>query len=100
MLFMYFGQFTDVAFYILRIALALVAGWGAITAALTRADAFEVAGRQAKPIWVAILGICTVVMIVPFRMSILAIVACVFIGIYWFDVRPQLKEILNNSGGW
>ncbi|HJE12090.1 MAG TPA: DUF2516 family protein, partial [Corynebacterium glutamicum] len=31
---------------------------------------------------------------------ILPWVAIIMIGLYWFDVRPQIKSILEGAGGW
>ncbi|ALC04883.1 hypothetical protein CDES_02105 [Corynebacterium deserti GIMN1.010] len=74
---------------------------GAFLAATTREDAFEVADRQKKMIWVAILIASGFVLTVfgP-AIPILPWVAIIMIGIYWFDVRPQIKGILEGAGGW
>lgn len=74
---------------------------GAFLAATTREDAFEVADRQKKMVWVAILIVSGFVLTVlgP-SIPILPWVAIIMIGLYWFDVRPQIKSILEGAGGW
>lgn len=74
---------------------------GAFFAATTREDAFEVADRQKKMIWVAMLVASGFVLTVlgP-TVPILPWVAIIMIGLYWFDVRPQIKGILEGAGGW
>ncbi|AGT04384.1 putative membrane protein [Corynebacterium glutamicum MB001] len=74
---------------------------GAFLAATTREDAFEVADRQKKMVWVAILIASGFVLTAlgP-SIPILPWVAIIMIGLYWFDVRPQIKSILEGAGGW
>lgn len=72
---------------------------GAVLVALTRDDAFPAAGRQPKMVWLAILSISAIVLLVPFfGMSLFTWVGAVVVGVYWFDVRPQIKAIVN--GRW
>ncbi len=33
-------------------------------------------------------------------MAFMAIIGVVIIGIYWFDVRPQIKDILSGNYQW
>ena len=33
-------------------------------------------------------------------LSFMAIIGVVIIGIYWFDVRPQIKDILSGNYQW
>lgn len=74
---------------------------GAFLAATTREDAFEVADRQKKLVWVAMLIASGFVLIVlGTAVPILPWVGIVLIGLYWFDVRPQIKGILEGAGGW
>lgn len=79
--------------------LIAVAGFiGAALAVGTREDAFEVAGRQSKLIWVALLVASGFALLlnIPF----LSWAGIVIIGLYWWDVRPQIKSILEGHGGW
>ena len=80
--------------YILRI-LALTAIIGAILAATTREDAFRAGDRQGKWVWVGLLAGSTVAMATG--MPFLSWIGTVITGVYWFDVRPQLKAIINGD---
>ena len=71
---------------------------GAITAATVREDAFTAGDRQGKWVWVAILAASAFVVMT--RFPFLSWVGMVAIGVYWFDVRPQLRNILSGNYGW
>lgn len=80
--------------YILRI-LTLTAIIGAILAATTREDAFRAGDRQGKWVWVGLLAGSAVAMATG--MTFLSWIGAVITGVYWFDVRPQLKAIINGD---
>lgn len=80
--------------YILRI-LALTAIIGAILAAITREDAFRAGDRQGKWVWVGLLAGSAVAMATG--LVFLSWIGAVITGVYWFDVRPQLKAIINGD---
>ena len=80
--------------YLLRI-LALTAIIGAILAATTREDAFRAGDRKDKWVWVGLLAGSTVAMATG--MPFLSWIGAVITGVYWFDVRPQLKAIINGD---
>ncbi|MDU7566740.1 DUF2516 family protein [Corynebacterium sp.] len=80
--------------YILRI-LALTAIIGAVLAAATREDAFRAGDRQGKWVWVGLLAGSAVAMATG--MPFLSWIGAVITGVYWFDVRPQLKAIINGD---
>ena len=80
--------------YILRI-LALTAIVGAVLAATTREDAFRAGDRQGKWVWVGLLAGSAVAMATG--MPFLSWIGTVITGVYWFDVRPQLKAIINGD---
>ncbi|MDO4927950.1 MAG: DUF2516 family protein [Corynebacterium sp.] len=77
------------------ICIALAGIAGAALCATTRDDAFEVAGRQQKWVWVGLLVGSSVASFlnVPF----LSWAGIVVIGIYWFDVRPQIQDLLRGE---
>lgn len=65
----------------------------------TREDAFRAGDRQPKPVWAALLAVSATVLLLPTPvLSFLSWVGAVIIGIYWFDVRPQLKDLI--AGRW
>ena len=70
----------------------------AVMAATTRADAFEAANRQSKGAWEGILALSAVACLL--RFPFIAWFGAVAIGIYFFDVRPQIQRILNGDYGW
>ena len=80
--------------YIFRI-LTLTAIVGAILAATTREDAFRAGDRQGKWVWVGLLAGSAVAMATG--MPFLSWIGTVITGVYWFDVRPQLKAIINGD---
>lgn len=75
--------------------LAIAAIVGLIMVLMTRDDAFPAGDRQPKMIWAAIMGGSAVAMIFP--LPILSWVGAVATGVYWFDVRPQLRSIINGE---
>ena len=80
--------------YIFRI-LTLTAIVGAVLAAVTREDAFRAGDRQGKWVWVGLLAGSAVAMATG--MPFLSWIGTVITGVYWFDVRPQLKAIINGD---
>lgn len=80
--------------YIFRI-LTLTAIVGAVLAAITREDAFRAGDRQGKWVWVGLLAGSAVAMATG--MPFLSWIGTVITGVYWFDVRPQLKAIINGD---
>lgn len=79
-------------------AVAIAGVVGAIMAATVREDAFTAADRQGKWVWVAILAASAFVVMT--RFPFLSWAGMVAIGVYWFDVRPQLRNILSGNYGW
>ena len=80
--------------YIFQI-LALTAIVGAVLAAATREDAFRAGDRQGKWVWVGLLAGSAIAMATG--MAFLSWIGAVITGVYWFDVRPQLKAIINGD---
>ncbi len=91
-----------ISFYIgwVLFALQLVIGLfgliGAILATTTREDAFRAGDRQSKIAWVAMLIGSAIV--VSMQLPFINWIGMVIIGLYWWDVRPQLNRILR--GEW
>lgn len=78
-------------------ALAII---GLIQVITTRADAFTVLDRQQQN-WLLLLGGAIVAAILgnfP-GLEMLWIIGAVIVGIYWQDVRPSIKDVLDNAGG-
>ena len=76
-----------------------IAGFvGAVMVGLTRPDAFDAGDRMPKWAWAAILLVSGLACVSGF--GLLGLVGCIFIGLYFFDVRPQLNNILRGNYGW
>lgn len=88
----------DLVGQVLFLLMGVAAIAGIVLAATTRPDAFEAAGRQPKMAWVAILALSTLALLL--RLPFIAWFAAVAVGIYFFDVRPQLNNILRGNSGW
>ncbi|WP_374724755.1 DUF2516 family protein [Corynebacterium felinum] len=86
------------AVLVLYLAIAVFGVAGAITALMTRDDAFDAADRKPKLVWVAILIGSAIA--VSLNVYFLSWIGIVMIGLYWFDVRPQIRNILNGNYGW
>ena len=85
------------------VALASVAGL--VMVLTTRADAFDAADRKSKGVWAAMLGGSAAFLAFPMigwmMLGIPIIASLVITGIYWLDVRPQIRGMLDNAqGGW
>lgn len=80
------------------LGIAMSAILGAVLCASTRDDAFDAADRKGKWIWVGLLVGSAIVVVT--RLPFLSWIGLVVIGLYWFDVRPQIKDILNGNYGW
>ncbi len=73
---------------------------GAIVALTMREDAFQAGDRQSKLVWVAMLAGSAFVAFAYPLLTFLSFIGAVVIGIFWFDVRPQLKGIINGDNLW
>lgn len=93
-----FSTMIALLFQIGSIILALSGLVAAVLAGITRDDAFEAADRQNKWIWVSMLALSA--LMVWLRFPFLSWIGLVIIGLYWFDVRPQIKDLLSGNGGW
>lgn len=77
------------------LAVAIAAVVGAVLAATTREDAYEAANRQTKWIWVAILIASAFACLLS--LPLLSWIGAIAIGVYYFDVRPQISSILRGE---
>lgn len=95
------GHILNVPFYarsLLFLAIGIAGFVGAILAATTREDAFEAGNRQSKWVWVAIVAGSAVACLLP--IPFLSWFGAVAIGVFYFDVRPQLNNIIRGNYGW
>ncbi|MCG7455977.1 DUF2516 family protein [Corynebacterium sp. ACRPH] len=84
----------------LAVAIFVLAAIGLAQLASTRDDAFMVIDRE-KQNWLMLMGGAVALSILSFFIAIelLWIIAAVIVGIYWQDVRPAIRDVLDNSGG-
>lgn len=95
MIFTYIFLALNLALKVIYAAIALGGLIGAITALTTRDDAFTAGDRYPKFAWVGMLLAAAAAVAVG--MSFLSWVGIVIVGVYWFDVRPQIKDILSGN---
>ncbi|CAI38105.1 DUF2516 domain-containing protein [Corynebacterium jeikeium] len=84
----------------LAVAIFVLAAVGLAQLASTRDDAFMVIDRE-KQNWLMLMGGAVALSILSFFIAIelLWIIAAVIVGIYWQDVRPAIRDVLDNAGG-
>lgn len=75
-------------------AVALAGALGVLQCLTTREDAFPAADRKPKMTWVAILAGSTLAQFL-YQIPFIGWIGMVAIGIYWFDVRPSIKDVLS-----
>jgi len=97
------GMFT-LAFglvQLLNLALLVLVGWALIDAATRPAQAFVVAGKQTKQIWLVILGVCLLLSLVGVGgiLGFFGFLIAVAAIVYLVDVRPAVREI-RPGGPW
>ncbi|WKD59929.1 DUF2516 family protein [Corynebacterium caspium] len=99
-LLLYLTYVYDLLFLIVGIAGAV----GAARVATTRADAFTAADRMSKHMWLGALLLSAMICLPSglglAHLSFIAIVGVVVIGVYWFDVYPQIRDILSGRYQW
>lgn len=89
----------------LPMALSLFALVGFFLVLRTRPDAFDAADRKSKGVWAGLLFGSAIFLFFPvigwLLLGIPIIAGLVITGIYWMDVRPQIRDILDNAqGSW
>jgi len=86
---------------LIDLGLLVLVGWALVDAATRPAAAYVAAGKQTKPIWLAILGVCLLLSlfgiggILGFFGFVIAVAAIV----YLVDVRPAIRDI-RPGGPW
>lgn len=98
------GFYIDFLFRIgVPVLVGVMALVGLVLVLTTRADAFDAADRKSKGAWAGLLAGSAVFLIFPMlgwaMLGIPVIAGCVITGVYWLDVRPQIKDLLANAQG-
>lgn len=103
-------MFGDLQLLIVQALTVLAFGlevFALVDAARTRAEAFVVAGKQTKTLWLAILGVATAFGFIALPLfgggaldpfGLLSIVAVVAAAVYLTDVRPAIRQIRGGGG--
>lgn len=98
------AAYAPLAYFFLALTLAafVVEAWAFIDAIIRPAQAYAVAGKQSKKIWLLILGVAFVIggygaAYGSSPVGILSIAAFVAAAIYLVDVRPKVKDIKRGS---
>ena len=96
-----YADYVVIAVWRLMQIVAICGVVGAVQVGMTREDAFRAADRQSKWVWLGLLlGSAFVSSMGLAYLSFMSIIGVVIIGIYWFDVRPQIKDILSGNYQW
>lgn len=90
------------AYQLLALLIIILGIIGLIQVAATRDDAFTVIDRK-KQNWLLLTGGAAATGLLGMFSSAfpLWIIGAVIVGVYWQDVRPAIKDVLDNaSGAW
>jgi hypothetical protein len=87
---------------LLNLGLLVLVVWALIDAVTRPADAFVAAGKQTKPIWLAILGVALLLCLagVGGILGIFGFVVAVAAIVYLVDVRPAVRGMRPGGGPW
>lgn len=86
---------------LLDLGLLVLVVWGLIDAVRRPAAAFVAAGKQTKPIWLTILGVCLLVILAGIGgvLGIFGFGVAIASIVYLVDVRPAVRE-MRPGGPW
>lgn len=98
------SAYLDIAFqYAFPFLVGIMALVGAVMVITTRPDAFDAADRKSRNVWAGMLVGSAIFLLLPglgwMMLGIPLIAGMVITGVYWLDVRPQIKDILGNAQG-
>jgi hypothetical protein len=83
---------------VLQIGVLLMTVYAFVHAAIQRPDAYTATDKLTKPVWLAILGVATLLTALLPPASVMGtIVGACAAGVYLVDVRPKLLEIQGKS---
>lgn len=86
---------------LLDLGLLLLVGWALVDAVTRPAAAFLAAGKQTKPIWLAILGVSLLLCLIGLGgfLGFFGFIVAVAAIVYLVDVRPAVRE-MRPGGPW
>ena len=87
---------------VLNLGLLVLVVWALIDALTRPTAAFVAAGKQTKPIWLAILGVALLLVLVGLGgvLGIFGFIVAVAAIVYLVDVRPAVREMRPGRGPW
>lgn len=85
---------------IIRLGCLALSVWAVIDCVIRGKQAFLVAEKLSKPVWLAITGAALLVTGFLGFFSFLGIAAVIASIVYLVDVRPAVREISNGGGRW
>jgi Protein of unknown function (DUF2516) len=89
-----FGSFQSIVFWVLAIGSLALEGFALFDALRVKEEAFSLAGKRTKTIWLVILGLCLAVNVVVLNpLFFLNLIGLVGAAVYLIDVRPAVKQI-------
>jgi hypothetical protein len=91
-------DFVYIVLFALKIGVLLMTVYAFVHAAIQRPDAYTATDKMTKPVWLAILGVATLLtaLLPPATVMGMIVGACAA-GVYLVDVRPKLLEIQGKS---
>ena len=76
------------------LSLFVIEGWAFVDAVSQRPDAFEVAGKQTKKLWLVILGVALAAhMLIWHPIHLLNMAGAVAALVYLVDARPAVRSL-------
>jgi hypothetical protein len=95
-----FGDFQELLFVVLTLGSLALMVYALIDAVRVRTDAFPLAGKQTKNIWLLILGVAVAINLVAFNaLSIFNLLGVVAAAVYVVDVRPAVRQVGGGRRG-
>ncbi len=96
------GMFSPVGglLSLLNLGLLVLSVWALVDAITRPAAAYVAAGKQTKPIWLAILGVAAALTLTGNApvLGLFGIVVAVASIVYLVDVRPAVREMRPGNG--
>lgn len=89
-----FGSFQSLVFWVLALASLGLKAFALIDALRVKQEAFSLAGKLTKTIWLVILGLAMAINVVILDpLSFLNLIGVVGAAVYLIDVRPAVKQV-------
>jgi hypothetical protein len=95
-----FGDFQRLLFLVLTLGSLALMVYALVDAIRVRTEAFPLAGKLTKNIWLLILGVAVALNLVAFNaLSIFNLLGVVAAAVYVVDVRPAVRQVGGGRRG-